>query len=505
MEERRGPAPISCLTGLAPEALAAFGDALRTAGYDDHILGEGERVAPNLVDRLRLPLVHRALERNGTPAARLALLFVYDGMPPAASVHDALGPETVSALLDAGVLVAEGDALRARFRLLPFGDVWVFSDDPAAGRDAVMGAGPATMALARLLPERIEGRFLDLGCGAGALALFAARRGADAMGTDLNPRATAMGRVNAALNRLPAEFDTGDLLEPVRGRRFDVVIAQPPFVIQPESQEAVTYVHGGPRGDAIVGRLVSVLSEALAPGGWAAVRFDAAVGPDEQIHDRVRGWLDGAPLDLALLTTRAPSPDAIALGYAALEDPTLGAAYAESARRYREHIDLWGITEFHQALALLRAGRDGNPGGRFGIQLPVRTLAGIGPAAIEVLFASLDLATADSGALLRAAVRPSPGARFVEVRSAPGAVDPALTVRFAPGAIGVEGELNPATLRLLELLGGAGSVAEALERHRADPASGAGGDREAALDFVRQGLAEGLLVPAGFAPKSPPG
>ncbi len=504
MEERQGPAPISCLTGLAPEALAAFGDALRVAGYDDRILAEGERVAPNLVDRLRLPLVHRALERVGTPAAHLALLFVYDGTPPAAAVRDALGRETVSVLLDAGILVADGDALRARFRLLPFGDVLVFSDDPAAGRDAVMGAGPATVALARLLPGRVEGRFLDLGCGAGALALFAARRGATAVGTDLNPRATAMGRVNAALNRLPVTFETGDLLEPVRGRRFDLVIAQPPFVIQPESQEAVTFVHGGPRGDVIVARLVTSLSEALAPGGWAAVRFDAAVGPDEQIHDRVRSWLDGAPLDLALLTTRAPSPDAIALGYAALEDPTLGAAYAESARRYREHIDLCGITEFHQALALLRAGRDGNPGGRFGIQLPVRTLAGIGPQAIEVLFASLDLAIADSAALLRAAVRPSPGARFVEVRTAPGAADPALTVRFAPGAIGVEGELNPSTLRLLERLGRSASVAEALDRHVSDPDAGAGMDRETGLDFVRRGLAEGLLVPAGFASKTAP-
>ena len=47
-------------------------------------------------------------------------------------------------------------------------------------------------------------------------------------------------------------------------------------------------------------------------------------------------------------------------------------------------------------------------------------------------------------------------------------------------------------------------VAEALDRHVSHPDAGSGEDREAGLDFVRRGLAEGLLVPARFASKTAP-
>lgn len=505
MDAKLQPAPIAVLTGLTSGALAALAGALRRAGYDDRILGKAERVAPNLVDRVRLPLVHRALERDGTPPARLAHLFVYDGAPPADDVRSVLGDGVTASLLDAGVLEEADGRVRARFRLLPFGDTWIFCDHPSSGRDAVMGAGPATLALTRLLPGRMAGSYLDLGCGAGALALVAARRGATAVGTDLNPRAVSMARVNAALNGLGAEFLAGDLLEPLGGRRFELVVSQPPFVIQPEHQDAVTYVHGGPRGDAVVARLVSALPEALAPGGRAIVRFDAALGPDEQLHPRVQGWLGEGALDLALVTAPAPSPDMIALGYGMLEDPTLGETYAQASRRYRDHIDRLGVTEFHQALALFRAGREGKPGGRFSVQLPVRGLGGLGPAALEALLASLDLATENDQTLLRAAVRPSPGARFVEVRRVPGETDPDRTVRFAPGVIGVEGEPNPSTWRLIGILADAGSVADALGQYAALTGSGPDEERGTVLDFVRRGLAEGVLVPAASAPRTRPG
>jgi len=76
------------------------------------------------------------------------------------------------------------------------------------------------------LPADLHGvRLLDAGCGTGALAVEAARRGADVVAIDLSPTL-----VDLARERLPAdlgpgrvEFHSGDMLGPALGR-FDYVV-----------------------------------------------------------------------------------------------------------------------------------------------------------------------------------------------------------------------------------------------------------------------------------------
>jgi magnesium-protoporphyrin O-methyltransferase len=77
------------------------------------------------------------------------------------------------------------------------------------------------------LPADLSGRrVLDAGCGTGALAIEAARRGAEVVAIDLSPTL-----VDLARERLPAdlghgsiEFRSGDMLAPELGR-FDHVVA----------------------------------------------------------------------------------------------------------------------------------------------------------------------------------------------------------------------------------------------------------------------------------------
>jgi len=74
-------------------------------------------------------------------------------------------------------------------------------------------------------------RVLEIGTGSGALALAAARRGARVTAVDINGEAVRCTRINALLNRLEERVEVleGDLFVPVTGRRFDVVLTNPPF------------------------------------------------------------------------------------------------------------------------------------------------------------------------------------------------------------------------------------------------------------------------------------
>ena len=72
-------------------------------------------------------------------------------------------------------------------------------------------------------------RVLDLGSGSGAAGVIAAKHGARVTAVDINPAAVRCTRINALLNDVALDTRQGDLFEPVRDERFDVVLFNPPY------------------------------------------------------------------------------------------------------------------------------------------------------------------------------------------------------------------------------------------------------------------------------------
>jgi magnesium-protoporphyrin O-methyltransferase len=90
-----------------------------------------------------------------------------------------------------------------------------------AGRDAMRGM------ILSWLPEDLRGaRVLDAGCGAGALAIELAKRGANVVGVDVSPTLVELARERAPSisGSGEATFAVGDMLDPGLGR-FDYVVA----------------------------------------------------------------------------------------------------------------------------------------------------------------------------------------------------------------------------------------------------------------------------------------
>ena len=483
-------APIEPLVQLSEEACSGFRARLVATGYGPALLGEAESIAPAQLDAIRLPLVQRWLRRKAGAGSRLALLFEYLSPLSRREAEDALTAPLLSALEGAGVVREHGGEIASAVRVTPLEGLFIVSDPYRSGADAAMGPGLTTLDLVRLLPAAPRS-LLDVGTGAGTLALIAAARGAPrALGIDVNERAIALARFNARLNGLVAEFRTGDLFEPTEGEKFDLVLSQPPYVVQPDGVERVTYLHGGPRGDELAFRFVAAFPAALAPRGRGLLLFDSPP-PSAPLQARLRSSLGDAAVDLVLLLAPGPSADLQAVGYASVEDPALGDRYRAALGRYRDHLERFGTEAFSRVLVILQA----SEGGRLDAQLPVGGLGQLDAQRLDRLLAGLALAGADEARLLATRVALAPGGRLVEERAAGHlAGEPLRAVRFDKGALALDREISEAGSVLFALLESAATVRQATARF----AEASGADeiaiRRTVLDFVREGLSRALLV-----------
>jgi SAM-dependent methyltransferase len=144
-------------------------------------------------------------------------------------------------------------------------------------------------------------RALDLGTGNGIQAILLSRTSDQVVATDLNPRALRYAALNAALNGVThIEFREGDLFAPVEGERFDVAVANPPYVISPET--TFTFRDSVLGGEAISARVVAGMADVLEEGGHATVLVSwNATGPDP--HATPSAWVAGLPVDAVVLST----------------------------------------------------------------------------------------------------------------------------------------------------------------------------------------------------------
>jgi SAM-dependent methyltransferase len=253
---------------------AALAARFRAIGLTrDYIRGMTERG-----DDLRTPLTPSRAALYSDDAAALALrLFLCGEQIPREAAEACLGDTLCDSAIACGLVTECGEgALAAPFHLRTVHGLYLFSDYLGADGDAVMGAGETTAILFRAsLPARPVARVLDLGCGAGTLALLLAAHAREAVGTDINSRAIALARLNASVNGIGnAVFRTGDVWEPAGAETFDLIVSQPPYYPKRTARGSAgdqVFLHGGERGDELSLRVVEGVPAHLAPGGRAVI------------------------------------------------------------------------------------------------------------------------------------------------------------------------------------------------------------------------------------------
>ncbi|MFE9635769.1 HemK2/MTQ2 family protein methyltransferase [Streptomyces sp. NPDC006463] len=133
---------------------------------------------------------------------------------------------------------------------------------------------------------------LEIGTGTGALALQAAGRGARVTAVDISWPAVATARLNALRQRLPLRVLHGDFVARTAGRRFDLVVANPPYVPAPGARlpwhGPEQAWDGGPDGRGVIDRICTSAQALLSSGGVLLMVHSGMCGPEKTV-DRLTG------------------------------------------------------------------------------------------------------------------------------------------------------------------------------------------------------------------------
>jgi methylase of polypeptide subunit release factors len=326
------------------------------AGYTESNLrkhlGAAELPSERLRNRARL------LDRTSAATQLNTLLrWFWVGDTQDAEQSAALIPDDISGLLlESGLVVAEGRVLAPRAMLLHIDGFLIASDHPVAiekrQTEMVLWPNPTSKFLSRFAVTKPSRATLDLGTGSGVLSLAASRYSDSVIATDLNLRAVDCARFNARLNGIDnIEVLGGDCFAPVSGRKFDLILSNPPFFITPQTD--YMFCDNPMDLDGLCRRLARECPAYLNEGGYMQMLCEWAQIEGQPWEERIAEWLVGTGCDAWVMKGLTQDPEE----YAQHRIRETSQDTSGDAKHYAQYMTYYhrrGVEAIHDGLIVMR-------------------------------------------------------------------------------------------------------------------------------------------------------
>lgn len=134
-------------------------------------------------------------------------------------------------------------------------------------------------------------RILDIGTGSGCIAVAVAKALPEVavVAVDISSEALKVARQNAETHEAQVDFVEGSLFSPLAGRRFDMILSNPPYIPEEELEtlqrevrdfEPLGALDGGTDGLDFYRRIVAQAPDHLNEAGWLLFEVGAGQAPE---------------------------------------------------------------------------------------------------------------------------------------------------------------------------------------------------------------------------------
>lgn len=293
--------------------------------------------------------------REITTTNVLIRLFLLGAPVDEPTVAEFLPETTLSFCEQAGFLETVQGMVQARVVIIPVEDLLFVSDafrllGSSNASEFILPASTHSANFLRRLTMRAPVEtMLDLGCGCGIQALFAARHCTQVVATDISAAAIHYTKFNALLNNIDnVECISGDLFEPVRNRQFDLIVSNPPFVVSPS--HTFVYRDNALELDEFCKILIQEAPQYLQDDGHLQLLCEWVEIRGQSWLERIQGWVRGCD---AWVLHAAPVPPASYVRQR-ISDISGDSVDPGSADKWTAYLDKHKVQSIHPGMIVLR-------------------------------------------------------------------------------------------------------------------------------------------------------
>lgn len=288
------------LNSISPEDLRPVFEKLTSVGYNERNIIRLLRVKD--LNEIKFPAMPIYVSRylwEDTPLNTAIKLFQLALQLPFGKVEKLFSGEEIETLTKVGVLAKTDRTYLSTVDIFPCLGSLIATDIRFSGNfhsDSVYYLGLDSYNLARGMVKEPVNSSLDLCTGGGVQAIVASRFSKEVTAVEVSSRALNFCCFNAMLNNCPdIEFLQGDLYEAVKGRKFDRIYVNPPFVPSPERE--ILYRDGSATGEDVLMRVLQGLPQYLNDGGLCQITT-LLVLTGQDYNEKIASWITEGKYDI---------------------------------------------------------------------------------------------------------------------------------------------------------------------------------------------------------------
>lgn len=396
--------------------------------------------------------------------------------------------------VETGLLAITDGNVWADVVIIPVDDLLFVSDAyRMLGTDKayefVLPASTHSANFLRLLTMRTSvNTALDLGCGCGIHALFAARHSKSVVATDVSESATRYTRFNALLNDIDnVECRIGSLFEPVANQQFDLIVSNPPFVISPG--ETFVYRDNPLDLDEFCRLLITAAPEYLSDNGNLQMLCEWVEQEGQSWTERLKDWIRGCDAWILHSTPISPKDYVQQRSGDIIGESVNSGSTGDWTAYLRSH----NVRAIHPGMIALRR-RDGQ--NWIHVQhLPGDVRSEAGQAIADGIAAVDFLEACDGDSMLEATLKLADGLEAEQIQVDGKSIGVYLRVN---NGLAVEAEIDGSVAAFLNLFDRKRSVRECIEKFGSLTAADTDADKLTSdlLSILRVFVSRGFLMPA---------